>query len=57
MVSGQVVKLGKPSSSAEVKNWWSCASFPVVCLHGLDGEIFNFYLFKNKYSAVSEYGK
>jgi len=27
-----------PSSSAEVKNEWSCTSAPPVCLHGMEKE-------------------
>jgi hypothetical protein len=32
-------------SSAEVKNEWSYASTPVICLHGVCSEIFTFFFF------------
>jgi hypothetical protein len=38
----------KPSSSAEVKNEWSCTPVPPVCVYGVDKEGFTFlpmYLF------------
>ena len=56
-VSGRIVKLQKTSSSTDVKNERSYISISLICLHGVDGEDVTFYLFKNKYSAVSEHGK
>ena len=31
-----------PASSAEIKNEWSCASPPPICLHSMDRENFRF---------------
>jgi hypothetical protein len=38
-------------SSAEVKNEWSCASAPTVCLRGTDRDQFTFALYLSYYVA------